>query len=94
MNLLFALLLAGAGFTALALAMDRHHRQVRQCTPSKPQRLLLRTLGCIGLTTALVLNIAEAGWGVGLVTWLGLITVAAIPLVLTLAYWQDKPRKI
>lgn len=94
MILLSAFLLAGAGFTALALAMDRHHRQVCQRTPSRRQRVWLRVQGAAGLTAALTLCIARVGWGVGIVIWLGLLTLAGLVIVLTLAYWQNKPRRV
>lgn len=46
---LMALLLSLAGFVALALAMERHHRQVWQRAPSRKQSLLLRCAGVIGM---------------------------------------------
>lgn len=92
MNLLFALVFAGVGFAALALAMDRHHRQVRKRTPTGRQRVFLRVTGVVGLTAALALCVVGAGWGTGVVVWLGLLTVAALAMVLTLTYWQARPR--
>ncbi len=74
---LLALLLSLAGFVALALAMERHHRQVWQRAPSRKQCMLLRCFGITGLGAALAACVAHAGWATGTVIWLGLMTVAA-----------------
>ena len=83
---LMALLLSLAGFVALALAMERHHRQVWQRAPSRKQSLLLRCAGVIGLGAALAACVAHAGWATGTVIWLGLMTVAALAVALVLSY--------
>lgn len=83
---LMALLLSLAGFVALALAMERHHRQVWQRAPSRKQCLLLRCAGVIGLGAALAACVAHAGWATGTVIWLGLMTVAALTVALVLSY--------
>lgn len=84
MNLLLALLLACVGFASLALAMDRHHRQLRQCVPSHRQRQWLRLLGSLGLAVSLAICLADAGWASGIVLWLGILSLAALTIVLTL----------
>lgn len=83
---LMALLLSLAGFVALALAMERHHRQVWQRAPSRKLCLLLRCAGVIGLGAALTTCAAHAGGATGTVIWLGLMTVAALTVALVLAY--------
>ena len=83
---LLALLLSLAGFVALALAMERHHRQVWQRAPSRKQCMLLRCFGITGLGAALAACVAHAGWATGTVIWLGLMTVAALAVALVLSY--------
>lgn len=86
MKPLLALALAWAGFAALALAMDRHHRQVLHGLPPPRQRLLLRAAGALGLAGSLLACVAHAGWSTGAVLWLGLLPVAAVPVALALVY--------
>jgi len=81
-------LLAHAGFAALALAMDRHYRSMRATRRACPPRLRsgLRAAGAFAL--ALSLATALHAWppADGAVAWFGLLTVAALALVLLLAY--------
>jgi len=85
--ILLGLALPYAGFTALCLAMERHHEQVfgqRWIPPGR--RRLLRIAGLLLLLASPLPCIAAAGWGVGSVLWCGLLTAAALPLVLLLPY--------
>ena len=50
---LLALSLAYAGFTAVCLAMDRHHRQVFGRPSARRTATLLRALGCALLALAI-----------------------------------------
>jgi hypothetical protein len=85
-----ALALAYAGFTALALAMDRHHRQVWRRTASGRTRILLRAAGILGLGLSLATCIVQSGWSVGLVLWLGVLTAATLAVVVGLAWWLSR----
>jgi len=81
-------LLAHAGFAALALAMDRHHRSMRATRRGCPPRLRLALRAAGTLALALSLATALRAWPTadGAVAWFGLLTVAALALVLLLAY--------
>lgn len=84
--LLLAFLLTLLGFAALALALDRHHRQVRNTLPSRWRRYWLRIGGSLGLALSLTLCVLNQGWGNGVVLWFGLISAAPILIILALAY--------
>ncbi len=83
---LIALMLVYAGFVALALAMNRHHRQVWNRAASKRTQILLRAVGTASLASALAACIIHAGWSIGLVLWFGMLSAAGIVLVLLLAF--------
>lgn len=81
-----AFTLVFAGFVALSLAMDRHHRGVFKKMPSKPLKHLVR---CVGLTlVAAGWSFSVVVWGgsVGTVAWLGIMTVAAVGVTLLHTY--------
>lgn len=82
-----SLFLAYAGFTALCLAMERHHEQVfgMRRVPLWRGRLL-RGAGWLLLVLSLLAAILSAGWGLGIVLWAGLLTAAALPLAFLLPY--------
>jgi hypothetical protein len=90
--MLLGLALPYAGFTALCLAMERHHEHVfgRRRIPSLRRRVLQIT-GWLLLAVSLVPCFAVAGWGVGGVLWCGLLTAAALPLAILLAF---RPRAV
>jgi hypothetical protein len=82
------LCLAYAGFAALALAMDRHYADAfgRGESPSPLLRRGMQWAGSLGLVLSLATIIAQVGWAIGSVIWLGVLTLAALPLALLLAY--------
>lgn len=86
MSLLPAFVLACAGFATLALAMERHHRQVSQRPAAWWWRLLLRTFGWFVLAASLAACIAYSGWSIGVVQWFGLLSGAALVVSLVLSY--------
>lgn len=75
--LALTLALAFAGFTSLALSMDRHQRDFfrRRLDGTRSRRL--RHMGWVLLAGSAVPCIAGEGWGMGLVIWLGALTPAA-----------------
>lgn len=84
---LFAICLAYAGFAALCLAMERHHGEVfgiRRIPPRR--RLALRLVGWLLLAASFPACIAGWGWAFGSVVWCGVLTAAALPIVLLLPY--------
>lgn len=80
-------LAAFAGFTALSLAMDRHYEDSfgrgRNAGAARPW---LRAGGVLGLAVALAACLAVQGRTQGWVLYLGVLTAAALGVVLLLAY--------
>lgn len=89
--MLLALLLCYAGFTALCLAMDRHHVELLGRKSSLRRRQGLRLAGWALLAVALWAAVAVAGWGLGLVQWFAVLMLSALLLVLLLPY---RPRLV
>lgn len=81
-----ALLLATAGFAALAFSMHKHHRELFGAPPSKWRALTLHAIGWILLALSFAACIWDSRWAEGSVLWLGLITVAALAAALMLTY--------
>jgi len=89
---LLAFLLCLAGFLALSLAMPRHYAALVGGPLARRRRLTLIVVGWLGL--ALGLGAALVAWGLawGVIGWLGLLTVAAAPVLLAQTWWpRAKP---
>lgn len=84
--ILISALLSLAGFFALCLAMDRHHLALFGAKPTPGRRWRLRGLGGLDLVASAAAAIR--GWGLtnGIVGWLGLLTLGAAIVLLTLTY--------
>ena len=78
---------AGAGFAAVSLTMQRHASQVLGGTLRRSRRRLMGWAGWILLAASPVPCLLSAPWGGALVTWLGVLTLAALPLPLGLHRW-------
>ncbi|WP_420992360.1 DUF3325 domain-containing protein [Cupriavidus sp. 30B13] len=85
---LTALALAFSGFAALSQTLDRHYaeRHGRGSAPGAAERMRLHALGWSALALALLACVAQQGWPVGTVSWIGMLTLGALPLVLLLSY--------
>lgn len=84
---LLGLALSYAGFTALCLAMERHHEQVfGQRRIPAGRRRMLRLAGTLLLLASPLPCVVIAGWGTGTVLWCGMLTAAALTLTLLLPY--------
>ena len=84
-------LLSLAGFVALAAGMSKHAKHLlRRELPPAVSRLL-RALGWLLLAAALAIGIRQWHADVGLVTWLGWLTVAGLLLVFYLPRWPWQP---
>lgn len=84
---ILAATLAYAGFAALCLAMERHHGEVfgtRRIPPRR--RIALRVVGWLLLAASLPACVAGWGWAFGTVAWCGVLTAAALLVVLLLPY--------
>jgi hypothetical protein len=88
---LTAITLTYGGMAALALAIDRHHRQAYGADATRRTRLLLRCVGAVLLLLAIPPCVQLWGPGAGMVAWTGMLTVGALPPAIILPYW---PRKL
>lgn len=77
MNHLGVLLIALLGFGALALAMDRHQRNVLGRRLATRSVRCLRLFGWTLLVLALTLAVRGQGWALGLVAYCGHASLAA-----------------
>ncbi len=92
--LLLSLLLGFAGFAALALSLDRHHRAVFRAPVPGRRVGGLRAAGWSGLALSFAAAVAAAGWSFGPVQWIGSLTGSALAVVLLIAYrptWMRPP---
>lgn len=87
MMIVGGLLWAYAGMVGLCQGLERHYKQVwgRAC-PSLLRRAL-RGGGWAALAISLLLCAEAWGWAMGPVAWFGMISLAAVVLVLLLPYW-------
>ncbi|WP_434405230.1 DUF3325 domain-containing protein [Sphingobium sp. DN12] len=93
MNLLASFILLFAGFTALALSLAKHHRDLFG-TPLGPRKMWgLRVAGGLLLCTGIVPAVRYSGHSAGLVLWTGLLAVAATTVALLLTYKDNWWRK-
>lgn len=78
---------AFSGFTALGLAMDRHHEDSygRGTSPGR-RRPWLRMAGTLGLLLSLAACLALKGPTQGWVLWLGVLTAGALGVIGVLSY--------
>jgi hypothetical protein len=82
-----------AGFAALALAMHRHYRQVWHRALRTGAQVTLRIAGAVLLAASFAASIADAGWAIGPVLWLGWLTAAALIVAVALSYWPQRARR-
>lgn len=94
MVLLLTFTLSYVGFGSLMLAMDQHCKRVCQCVPSQKMRLILRFIGLVALFVALTASIMYLGWDTGMVLWLGLLTSAALSILIVLIYWPSSTHEL
>ncbi|WP_193075964.1 DUF3325 domain-containing protein [Pseudomonas sp. FME51] len=101
MTQLYVAVLSLAGFICLMLAMPKHFSFVTQATQGARQKYVLRVAGWLVLLLAALLAIQHWAFDVGLVVWLGWLSVAGVALVFYLPYWpwqpevkQRPPRKV
>lgn len=91
--MLLALCLSFSAFTALSLAMEKHQLDLHgKQAASASRRRLWSVLGWTLLASAFALAVADHGWAMGPVLWLGAMTVAGLLLAFGLYPW--KPRWI
>lgn len=76
-----------AGMAGLSLAMPRHYSQLNAANLSVGYSRMLRVVSTVLLLFSLWPVISMWGVVVGIVVWLGLLSVAAVLWVSLLAYW-------
>lgn len=81
-----AVLLSYASFTALCLAMDKHHGELLRRKPSPLQRRTLAGVGWLLLALAMAAAVHDAGWAMGLVNWTAGLMASGILLVWLIPY--------
>lgn len=75
------------GFTALALTMRRHHRDMFDATASSARMLWLHSIGWLLLAASVLCAVFDnAGVGIGLTLWFGMAPVTAMLVALGLTY--------
>ena len=84
--MLAAGLLSYAGFSALCLAMERHHQDMLGRRPSPSRKVQLRVAGWALLALSLWVSVLSAGWAMGLVRWTAVLMGSAVFLVWLLPY--------
>lgn len=77
MTHLIVFLLSTLGFTALALAMERHQEDLFGEPLAATATRWLRVAGWAALLAALALMVKAQGWGVGLVSYSGHTSLGA-----------------
>lgn len=89
-------LAALAGFTCLALAMERHQSDLWSRSLSVTATRLLRGVGWALLLLCLVVAVRSKGWGFGLALFSGHTSAAAGVVVIALLlinHWQERARQ-
>lgn len=82
---------AFSAMIALALAMDRHREQVfGRARTRDHDPAWLRWGGSALLAMSLACHLLQQGTAVGLLGWMGALTVGGVGTVLLLAYWPRK----
>lgn len=81
-----ALLMSLIGFLCLALAMERHHRDVCGGAPPSSRRRLLRAAAFFALATSFACCIRAWGVAYGVIGGFGALTVGATIVVLWLSF--------
>jgi hypothetical protein len=80
-----ALCASYTGFTAIALAMARHHRTLAHREPGPALKRLLRIIGAAFIAGAFAACVPAWGWAIGPVAWFGVLSVAALAFVFLFA---------
>lgn len=80
------LALCFAGLSALALSLDRHHRDAFLIRAGASRARTLRAVGWAGIALSFAAAVALDGWNFGPVQWVGTLTVAALIVVAFLSY--------
>lgn len=80
------LALCFAGLAALALSLDRHHRDAFLVRVPAARARTLRIVGWAGIVLSFAAAVTLEGWNFGPVQWFGALTGAALLVVAFLSY--------
>lgn len=80
------LALCFSGLSALALSLDRHHRDAFLVRVPPTRARTLSVAGWAGLGLSLALAMMLEGWNFGPLQWVGALTGAALLVVAILSY--------
>jgi hypothetical protein len=75
-----------AGLSGLCLAMDKHHRQALRRSGSAAGARGLRAIGGVLLALSGVYSVIAWGASVGPIAWFGMLSAAAVLIVVLLPY--------
>lgn len=92
MTQLMVFVLCLASFVCLMLGMPRHFAFVTRTTLGAAPRRVLRAAGWLVLLLAALVAAWQWAWEVGLVVWLGWLSVVGAALVFCLPYWPWQAR--
>ncbi|HGM5883914.1 MULTISPECIES: DUF3325 domain-containing protein [Stenotrophomonas] len=91
--MLLTLALSFSAFTALSLAMEKHQHDLHGKAAASPaRRTQWRVLGWALLAVAFALCVADHGWAMGPVLWLGTMTLGGA--VLSFGLYPYRPKWI
>ena len=79
------------GLVAVALAMDRQHEQWLHRRAGPRLRRVLRVGGTAAIAISLACAVAGLGGALGVLTWLGLLTPAALAVAGALTWLAPGP---
>ena len=83
--------LAWAGMAALAFAMERHYEQLTgNMTQPRLHRYGLRAAGALLLAASLFMCLVGWGTSVGVVAWLGWLSLGALSSALLVSLWPRR----
>ncbi len=89
--MLLALTLSFSAFTALSMAMEKHQHDLHgKAAAPAARRTQWRALGWALLTVAFALCVADHGWAMGPVLWLGTMTLGGLALSFGLYPYRPK----
>ena len=94
MNTWMAWALALPAFAALSQAMETHHEQAVGAPPSARAVWLWRTAGVVLLLLSLTVCMHTWSTSVAVAAWLGVLTLAALPVGLMLTYAPQRLRVV
>ena len=94
MNTWIAWALALPAFAALSQAMESHHEQTVGVPPSARAAWLWRSAGIILLLLSLTVCVHTWSTSVAVAAWLGVLTLAAVPMGLMLTYMPQRLRVV